>query len=62
MRKFFTLTLSLFTIVGGHILNRRTDKALLFFSLFLVTALLSVFLTPFLLSLPVASVPAITME
>ncbi|MEW8052597.1 MAG: hypothetical protein AB2792_14590 [Candidatus Thiodiazotropha sp.] len=46
MRKLSAFLLSLFTIVGGHILNQRTDKALLFFSLLLVVSILNVFLHP----------------
>ncbi|MEW8525649.1 MAG: hypothetical protein AB2552_21660 [Candidatus Thiodiazotropha endolucinida] len=48
MRNFLAFFLSLVTIVGGHILNRRNDKALLFFSLFFVTSLLNVFFYPLL--------------
>ncbi|MCU7796338.1 MAG: carboxypeptidase-like regulatory domain-containing protein [Candidatus Thiodiazotropha sp. (ex Myrtea spinifera)] len=48
MRKLSAFFLSLLTIVGGHILNRRADKALLFFSLLLVTSLLNLFLYPLL--------------
>lgn len=46
MRRLTAFTLSLLTIVGGHILNRRPDKAFLFFTLFLVSFLLSVFSYP----------------
>ncbi|MEJ2693965.1 MAG: hypothetical protein P8166_13190 [Candidatus Thiodiazotropha sp.] len=48
MRKLSAFTLSLLTVVGGHILNRRTDKALLFFSLLLVVSILNLFLYPLL--------------
>ncbi|MCU7844475.1 MAG: carboxypeptidase-like regulatory domain-containing protein [Candidatus Thiodiazotropha sp. (ex Monitilora ramsayi)] len=48
MRKISAFFLSLLTVVGGHILNRRADKALLFFSLLLVASLLNLFLYPLL--------------
>ncbi len=48
MRKLAVFLLSLLTIVGGHIMNRRADKALLFFSLLLVASLLNLFLYPLL--------------
>jgi hypothetical protein len=48
MRKLSAFLLSLFTIVGGHILNRRADKALLFFSLLLVVALINLYSLPLL--------------
>jgi hypothetical protein len=48
MRKLSAFFLSLLTVVGGHILNRRADKALLFFSLLLVVALLNLFSFPLL--------------
>ena len=48
MRKLLVFVLSLLTLVGGHILNRRNDKALLFFSLLLLVSLANLFLFPLL--------------
>ena len=48
MRKLSAFLLSLLTVVGGHILNRRTDKALFFFGLFLIAALFNLFFYPLL--------------
>ncbi|MEJ2453687.1 MAG: hypothetical protein P8103_05965 [Candidatus Thiodiazotropha sp.] len=58
MRRLSAFVLSLLTVVGGHILNRRPDKALLFFSLLLLFALLSFFIYP-LLALAAGLIPAL---
>ncbi len=41
MRKIFSPLLSLFTVVGGHFLNRRLDLGLLFFALLLAVLVVS---------------------
>lgn len=46
MRKLLSSLLSLLTAVGGHILNRRLDLALLFFVLLILAVLLPMYLVP----------------
>ena len=46
MRKFISPLLSLFTIVGGHLLNRRLDFTLLFFIHLVLAAVLPMTLIP----------------
>lgn len=58
MCRLSAFVLSLLTVVGGHIINRRPDKALLFFSLLLLFALLSFFIYP-LLALAAGLIPAL---
>lgn len=49
MRKWLSPLLSLFTVVGGHLLNRRLDLSLLFFVLLLILTLLSIYVIPMIM-------------
>lgn len=49
MRRLFSPLLSLFTVVGGHFLNRRVDLGLLFFALLLLIGIASAVVTPWLI-------------
>ncbi|WP_078121300.1 hypothetical protein [Thiosocius teredinicola] len=49
MRRFFNPLLSLFTVVGGHVLNRRLDLALLFFTALLLLSVGSFYFVPLFL-------------